>query len=103
MSDNNVFTDNDLKRLKACILPETGRLAIGLHDWATHSPIAVNLEALLARLEAAEEALDEGECIVTHPCFCEGTKSFENLPQGLVPRVRAFEVKCEKWRKAAGK
>jgi len=51
------FTDEDLDKLKKCVIPETQKLDVGFFDWSTYSPVAVNLAALVTRLEAAEIAM----------------------------------------------
>lgn len=38
-----------------------------------------------------KELVDKAETVTTHPCFTEGTLSYEQLSQGLIGRVRDLE------------
>lgn len=78
------FTDEDLAKLKKCVRPETEKLDVGLFDWTTHSPVAVNIAALITRLEAAEKYIEIGA-----------------LTQSVTPNDLAMAEL--KWRESAGK
>jgi hypothetical protein len=42
---------------------------------------------MLDTLEKLWKVVDRAEEVITHNCFGKGTRSYDSLPQGLVPRV----------------
>lgn len=103
-----IFTDEDLKRLKECIPQETGRLEVGLFrrlplkiteempDPTLVSSVKVDLVALLARLEAAENTIYA--MFELDDCIALGSTA-DDHNTCVNKALRA----TDEWRKAAGK
>ena len=52
---------------------------------------------LLSQAEAAEGMAEAVVSLLGHPATIEGTKSFEELPQGLCPRINDLRSALAKW------
>lgn len=81
------FTNDDLKRLNN---------KEGFRQWGITWP---EFSSLLARLEASERANQWAEELESHPAFCIGTRSCENLPRGIMPRMESLRNGLADWRK----
>lgn len=81
------FTDDDLKQLKDFVKRHELQ-----PDYTVHTANGV-MEALLARLEAAEKALAWSESLTTGHLFAEN----------VIAHVNQFLADLDIWRKAAGK
>ncbi len=83
------FTDEDLEKLKKCVVPETQKLAVGLFMWDTHSSVAIDLAGLLERLRWAEKCAE----------LCATDENCCNIPELGENDTSPYYL----WRKAAGK
>lgn len=89
-----MFSDKDLERLIDYRRENPGSLPLGWQGM---------FDNLIARLQAAERAVHEVSCLLDHPAFTVGAKSYDCLPQGMAARARSAREAVDVWLKVTGK